>query len=100
VYFSFNKVENFGCDKMGNNSVADIVRTCDICFLTNVGCLVVLKNVKHILHLSMHLTSISTLDNEGYKHKLGEGTWKFAEGSLLVARGKLCYMLYKTHMHV
>jgi len=85
---------------MGNNNVADIVGIGDICIQTNVGCTVILKNVRHIPDLCLNLISMSALDKEGYKHQLGEGIWKLSKGSLLVAKGEICCMLYKTRVKV
>ena len=57
---------------MGNNSVAEIVRIGETCISTNVGYTIVLKNMRHIPDFVLNLISMSTLDKEGYKHKLGE----------------------------
>jgi len=73
-YLSAYKAGNLGSIKMSNSSVANIVGLGDICIQTNLGCTVVLKNVRHILNFRLNLVSMSALDKEGYKHQLGEGT--------------------------
>ena len=37
-------------------------------------------------------------DKDGHKHQLGDGNWKITNGSLLVARGEHCYILYKAQV--
>lgn len=96
-YFSTYKAGNFGTIKMGNQSVSQTVGIGDICVKTNVGCTLTLKDVRHIPDLRMNLISGSVLDKEGYHHHMGDSNWKLTKGSLVVARGKLCCSLYKTH---
>ena len=57
---------------MGNNSVTNVIGIDDVCIHTNVGCIVVLKNVRHIPNLFLNLILMSPLDKETYKHELGE----------------------------
>jgi len=83
---------------MGNNSIADIIRIGDICIQTNVGCIIVLKNVRHIPNLCLNMIFMSVVDKDAYKHQLGGGFWKLTKGSLLMARGNLCCTLYNTHV--
>ncbi|GKV14824.1 hypothetical protein SLEP1_g25638 [Rubroshorea leprosula] len=40
----------------------------------------------------------SALDEEGYAHYFGNGNWKLIKGSMVVAKGRACCSLYKTHM--
>ena len=37
---------------------------------------------------------------EGYEHYMGNGNWKLTKGSLVIARGRLCCSMYKTHVTV
>lgn len=99
-YFSTYKAGNFGTTKMGNQSVSQIVGIGDICIQTNVGCTLNLKDVRHIPDLRLKLISVKVLDNEGYYNEMGNSSWKLTKGSLVVARGKLCCSLYKTHAKV
>ncbi|GKU92547.1 hypothetical protein SLEP1_g6259 [Rubroshorea leprosula] len=48
------------------------------------------KSVSHIMGVA--------LDEEGYAHYFGNGNWKLTKGSMVVAKGKACCSLYKTHM--
>ena len=40
------------------------------------------------------------LDKDGYSHFISNNDWKLTKGSLVVAWGKLCCSLYKTHVKV
>ncbi|GKV35980.1 hypothetical protein SLEP1_g44167 [Rubroshorea leprosula] len=97
-YFSTYKVGDFGTIKMGNKSVSHIMGVGDICVQTNVGCTLTLKNVRHVPDMRMNLLSAKALDEEGYTHYFGNGSWKLTKGSLVVAKGRACCSLYKTHM--
>ncbi|GKV11764.1 hypothetical protein SLEP1_g22987 [Rubroshorea leprosula] len=48
--------------------------------------------------MRMNLLSAKALDEEGYTHYFGNGSWKLTKGSLVVAKGRACCSLYKTHM--
>ncbi|GKU96422.1 hypothetical protein SLEP1_g9661 [Rubroshorea leprosula] len=48
------------------------------------------KSVSHIMGVA--------LDEEGYAHYFGNGSWKLTKGSMVVAKGSACCSLYKTHM--
>ncbi|GKV31082.1 hypothetical protein SLEP1_g39821 [Rubroshorea leprosula] len=97
-YFSTYKVGDFGTIKMGNKSVSHIMGVGDICVQTNVGCTLTLKNVRHVPDMRMNLLSAKALDEEGYAHYFGNGNWKLTKGSMVVAKGRACCSLYKTHM--
>ena len=99
-YFSIYKAGNFGVVKMGNTSVSHIVGIDNICIQTSTGCTLTLKDVRHILDLRLNLIFVHMLDNDEYSHFIGNNNWKLSKGSLMVARGKLCCLLYKTHMKV
>lgn len=38
----------------------------DVCVETKLGCKLVLKRVRHVLDMRLHLISISALDDDGY----------------------------------
>ena len=71
-YFNLCGVGDQGSVKI-DNSVANIVRKCDICIHANVDCIVIVKNVKHILNFSLNMITVRVLDKEGYKHELDDG---------------------------
>ena len=54
--------------RMGNTSYSKIAGIGDICIKTNVGCTLVLKDVRHVPDLRMNLISGITLDRDGYKN--------------------------------
>ena len=99
-YFMNYKAGDFGSVKMGNQSSASIVGLGDIRVKTSVGCMLTLKNVRHIPDLRLNLLSANVLDQEGFRHIFGDGKWKFSKGSMTVARGELCCSLYKTYFSV
>ncbi|CAM8949433.1 unnamed protein product [Rhodiola kirilowii] len=96
-YFSTYKAGNFGRVKMGNDSFCDIVGIGEICFESDAGCKLMLKDVRHVPGLRHNLLSMSVLDKQGFHHHGGDKKWKLTKGSLIVARGKLCCTLYKTY---
>ena len=73
---------------MGNNSTSNIVGIGDIFLETNVGCKLILKDVRHILDLRLNLIFVGKLDEEGFDNRFSNGCWKLTKGSLMVARGK------------
>ena len=62
--FSNYKVGDFGIVKMGNTSHSKIVGMGNICFETNMGCKLTLKNVRHVPDLRLNLMSSFFLDQQ------------------------------------
>jgi hypothetical protein len=81
---------------MGNEAKCKIVGMGDIQLETDIGCKLILKDVRHVPEMSFNLISIGKLDDEGYHNYLGGGQWKLSKGSLILARGKKTSTLYKT----
>ena len=69
-----------------------------MCSKTNVGSIVMLKNVRHVPNLRMNVFSTLVMDRAGYCNHLGNGRWKITKGLLVVARGHACYGMYKAHV--
>ena len=65
-----------------------------------MGCTLTLKDMRHIPELRLNLISMHMLDKDGYNHSINSGNWKLTKGSLAVARGRLCFSLYKTQAKV
>ena len=84
--------------KMGNSSYSKIVGIGNMCIETNVGSIVMLKNVRHVLDLRMNVFSTLAMDQAGYSNYLGNGRWNLTKRSLVVARGHACHSMYRTHM--
>ncbi|KAA8526119.1 hypothetical protein F0562_007781 [Nyssa sinensis] len=97
-FFTSYRVGDFGTVKMGNTSHSKIVGIDDVCIRTSVGCMMTLRDVRHVLDLRLNLISGIALDREGYMNYFGNGVWKLTKGSLVVARGKACCTLYKTNL--
>ena len=72
----------------------------DIYIQTSTGCTLTLKDVRHILDLSLNQIYVHMLDRDGYNHFIISGNWKLTKGSLVVARGRLCCSLYRTQAKV
>ena len=71
---------------MGNASSSKIVGVGEVQIKTNVGCTMVLKDVRHIPDLRLNLISGTALDRQGYDSYFSKGTWKLSQGAMVVAR--------------
>ncbi|KAI5335776.1 hypothetical protein L3X38_025910 [Prunus dulcis] len=91
---------DFGNVRMGNDKLSKIVGRGDISLETNTSCHLVLKDVRHVLDMSLNLISIGLLDDEGYTNVFAEGKLKLSKNSLVLARGKKENTLYMTHAKV
>ena len=60
--FTTYKAGNFGVVKMGNSSYSKIVGIGDVCIKTNVGCMLILKDVWHVPDLRMNVFSTLAMD--------------------------------------
>ena len=65
-----------------------------------MGCTLTLKDVRHIPDLLLNLIFMHKMDKDGYNHFISSGNWKLTKGSLVVARGRLCCLLYTTRVKV
>ena len=86
--------------KMGNTSYSKTVGIVYVCIKTNVGCTMMLKNVRHVPDLRFNLIFTPAMDRAGYYNHLGNERWKLIKGPLVVARGRICCGLYNTHVKV
>ena len=80
---------------MGNEAKCEIVGIGDVELETNIGCKLVLKDVRHVPEMLFSLIYVGKLDDEGYHTHLGEGKWKLTKGSLVLPKGKKNNTLYK-----
>ena len=55
--FTTYKTSDFGVVKMSNSIYSKIVRIDDVCIKTNVGCMLMLKHVRHVPDLRMNVFS-------------------------------------------
>ncbi|KAK0604498.1 hypothetical protein LWI29_016259 [Acer saccharum] len=98
-YFSSYIGGQFGHVKMGNDVECKVVGMGDVWVNADVGCKLLLKNVRHVPDIRLNLISIGSFDDEGYSNHFSEGKWKLTKGSLVVAKGKKfssLYMIYAT----
>uniref|UniRef100_A0A803N8D2 Retrovirus-related Pol polyprotein from transposon TNT 1-94-like beta-barrel domain-containing protein n=1 Tax=Chenopodium quinoa TaxID=63459 RepID=A0A803N8D2_CHEQI len=93
-FFTFNTPGDFGVLKMGNDGLAQVVGVGDICLITDIGEKLVLKNVRHVLDIRLHLISKGKLDDEGYCNTFHSGQWMLTKGNLVLDRGKKHTSLY------
>ena len=52
--------------------------------------------MRHVPNLRLNLMSGIALDKEGFHYYFGNGRWKLTKGTMVIARGEVCYTLYKT----
>ena len=82
---------------LGNTCQSKIVGIGDIYLQTDLGCSLVLKDVRYIADMHHNLISVLALDKLGYHNNFSNLKWKLSKGTLIVSRGKTCCTLYKTH---
>lgn len=56
---------------MGNDKLSKIVGRGKVCLETNMGCLLVLKDVRHVPDMRLNLISTGMLDDEGFTNVFG-----------------------------
>ena len=71
--FFYYRVREFGTIKMRNSSHSKIVGMGDVCFETNIGCKLTLKDVRHATNLYLNLMSSFVLDKQGYASHFSKG---------------------------
>ena len=91
---------DYGNVKMGNTSYSKIAGIGDICLKTNVGCTLVLKDVRHVPDLRMNLISGIALDQDGYENYFANKKWRLTKGALVIAKGVARGTLYKTNAEI
>ncbi|URD75525.1 hypothetical protein MUK42_34393 [Musa troglodytarum] len=69
-FFTTYRSGNFGVVKMGNHGTTDIIGMGDIHIKTNLGCKLVLKDVRHVVDLRLNLISVRRLHDEDYDSRL------------------------------
>ena len=79
---------------MGNLVTSKIVGVGDVTLTTDVGCRLVLKDVRHVPDMRLNLISVGKLDDVGLMNYFGKSQWKLSKGNLVVARGKKEGSLY------
>ena len=62
--FTTYKTSDFGVVKMSNSIYSKIVRIDDVCIKTNVGCMLMLKHVRHVPDLRMNVFSTLAIQIE------------------------------------
>ena len=70
-FFSSYSKGDFGHVRMGNDAVANIIGMGDVCLETNTGCRLLLRNVRHVPDIRLHLISACVLDDESYSSHFG-----------------------------
>ena len=93
-FFTSYSQGEFGNVRTGNEDVSKIVDMGDICLETNIGCKLLLRDVRLVLDIWLNLISTGKLDDEGYNNNFSDGKWKLSKGSLVVEKGKKTCSLY------
>ena len=65
-FFPSYSKNDFGHIRMKNDAVAQIVGIGDVCLETNTGYQLLLRNVRYVPDILLHLISIYVLDDKGY----------------------------------
>jgi hypothetical protein len=86
--FSSYIAGDYGYVRMGNEDECKIVGIGNVCLLTSNSCRLKLKDVCHVPDVRLNLISVGRLDDEGYSGGFQNGTWKFCQRSLIVARAQ------------
>ena len=73
---------------MKNEGASKIVGMRDICLEPNIGCKLLLKDVRHVPNVHLNLISTGMLDNDSYTNQFGEGKWKLIKSSIVLAKGR------------
>ena len=73
MLFTTYKACDFGVVKMDNCSYSKIVGIGDVCIKTNVGCTLILKDVRDVPDLRMNVFSTLAMDRAGYSNHLSNG---------------------------
>ena len=87
-----------GYAHLGSNCACDILGVGDIKFSFANGSSFTVKNVCHVPKLTKSLISAGQLDDSGYQTIFGFHSWKIQKGSMVLARGAKCGMLYPLHV--
>ena len=93
-FFTSYSQGDYGCIRTSNEGLSKIVGMGDIYFQTNIGCRLLLKDVRHVPDIRLNLILIGKLDDEGFNNQFGDGKWKLCKGSLVVAKGNKSCTLY------
>ena len=64
-FFTSYSQGEFGNVRIGNEDVPKIVYMVDICLETNIGCKLLLRDVRHVPDIRLNLISAGKLDGEG-----------------------------------
>ena len=91
---------DYGNVKMGNTSYSKIAGIGDIFLKTNVGCTLVLKDVRHVPDLRMNLISVVALDQDGYENCFANKKWRLTERALVIAKGVARGTLYRKNAKI
>ncbi|KAG8372456.1 hypothetical protein BUALT_Bualt12G0068100 [Buddleja alternifolia] len=79
---------NFGRVRMTNHGVTEVIDMGNINLETDIGCRLILRDVRHIPDIMLNIISTGKLDDDGYVSNFSEGKWKLTKGSLITAKGK------------
>ncbi|KAG6395193.1 hypothetical protein SASPL_145834 [Salvia splendens] len=88
---------SFGKVRMANHGVTEVAGIGVIHLLTDTGCKLVLRDVRHVPDIRLNIISTGKLDDDGYINHFGEGKWKLIKGSLIAAKGRKQNSLYLMH---
>ena len=84
--FSSYRFRDHNFVKMGKEGACRIVRIGEVCYITSIGCTLLLREVRHVHEMRLNLISTGRKEDEGYEGSIRNSTMKFCKGKLIVAR--------------
>ena len=67
-------------------------------FMTDIGCKLVLNDVRHVLDVRLDIVSTGKLDDEGYPNHFSIRRWMLTKGSPTIAKYWKLNSLYLMHV--
>ena len=89
-YFISYANGDYGNTQMRNEGATEIVGIENICLEANVGCRLLLKNVRHEYDIHFNLIFMGKLDNNHNFNQFGEGKWKLTKVLAKEGEHSLC----------
>ena len=86
IFFSFYQGGDFGTAEVENQVLSKIVGISDATLITNIGCKLMLKDLRHVPDMRLNLTSVGKLDDVDLVNYFGGGIRKITNESLIVAK--------------
>ena len=97
-WFSSFSSGRLGCVRLADGSAYDIQGAGDVCLSLPSGASYTLRHVRYVPGLSQSLISVRQLQDSGCRVLLREQCFQVQCGSLVIARGARCGLVYPMHV--